>query len=646
MNALAQSVGLLGTIAIALLISGLRPAYLIPAYGVLALAAILSWSPKRHAGLSVRVVPCLISTAVFFGYVLIRTVFSPVEYIARPDLFMVLGGLIIYLLTALCATSPTSRLVFTSVFLLLACAHVIVGAIQFTKGDNFMPFDFLPRNNYGPRASGFYGCPNHLAGFLQVAMLMALGLAFWSRWRLSGKILAGYVAAVCGAGILMSASRGGFVSALAGLFAFAVISLLLARQWMRRDLWSLLVTALVFVVIGAGYVVVSALQGSDLLSSRVEAVGGDAPLRVGMWKAAIKQFFVNPLFGTGSGTYLYYGRLFRDAGMQQDPIYPHNDYLQLLGEFGLTAIAGFAFFLAVHLRSGWKFIADVIAGRTEDADREAPGFHGNNSLALTVGALCSVAAYMVHSIVDFNLHIPSNTLVMAFIFGSLANPFSVLLSDTKSGGDRARKFLRYAPLALPALGLWLALAALPKWPAEQCADKSKVLLSDTQSLLQPDVARRAADFARQGIGRDPKNIELYFCLAYAAVALAEMAEDPAAQEEAYRQAIDAYERGLQIAPQDVNLVVELADVFDALKQFDRSGPLLRRALELDPVSWKVQLAYGAHLHLLGKLDEAEVHYNRAILLGNALSAFNSLARLQADRKAASAPVIEAAPTAR
>ena len=449
MHLIVQALTLLATVAAALLIPGLRPVWLIPVYGVLALAALLSWSPKRHAEISVRVVPCLIATAVFFGYILCRAVFSPVEYTARADLFMVLGGLIVYLVTALSATSPTSRLVFTSVFLLLACAQVFVGAVQFTKGNNFMPFDFLPRGEYEARASGFYGCPNHLAGFLEVTLLMSVSIACWSRWRLVGKLLAGYVAITSAAGLLMSGSRGGYASAAVGLLVFAIISLRLARQWLRRDIWLLLVTTLVFASIGLGFVAYSAVHGSDLLASRVKDAGTDAPLRFALWRAAIKQFWVSPVFGTGSGTYLYFGRQFREAIVQQDPIYAHSDYLQLLAEFGLVAIAGLAVFLFVHLRSGWKFIADVIAGRTEDADREAPGFHGNNSLALTVGALCSIVACMVHSIGDFNLHIPANTLVMAFLFGSLANPFSGLRPDPKVGSERTQKILRAAPFVLP-----------------------------------------------------------------------------------------------------------------------------------------------------------------------------------------------------
>ena len=634
MNVLSQSLALLGTIALALLSSRLRPVYLIPAYGLLALAALLSWSPRRHAGVSIRVVPALISTTVFFGYILCRTVLSPVESLARPDLFMVLACLIVYFLTAICATSPTPRLVFTSALFLLACAQVIVGAIQFTKGDNFMPFSFLPRTDYGNRASGFYGIPNHLAGFLEIALLMSLSIAVWSRWRLLGKILAGYVALMCVAGLLMSGSRGGYASATAGLFLFAVLSLRLARQWLRRDVWLLLVTVLVFASIGAGFAAYFTLHTSDFIASRVNNAGVEAGQRLGLWRAAIKQFCVSPIFGTGSGTYLYFGRLFREPGVQQDTTYTHGDWLQLLGEFGLAAIAGLAFFLAVHLRSGWKFIADVIAGRTEEAEREGPGFYGDNSLALVVGALCSVVALMLHSIGDFNLHIPPNTLVMAFLFGTLANSFSALGPDAKAGGGKARKFLRSISFALPALGLWLVCAALPKWPAENFANQSKILLSDWRSLEEPEIANRAAECARQGLLRDPKNVELHLCLTDSTAALAEMTEEPAARETCYRQAIEASRRGLQITPREVRFVLTMAHAHDALGQFDQSGPLFRRALELDPNSGVVLMDFGAHLHLLKKYDEAEVWYRKAWECGYGTNADLNIQRLNEDRKAA------------
>ena len=61
LNVIVQILTLLGIIAMAMFSPGLRPVWLIPAYGILALAAVLSWSPKRHADLSIRAVPCLVA---------------------------------------------------------------------------------------------------------------------------------------------------------------------------------------------------------------------------------------------------------------------------------------------------------------------------------------------------------------------------------------------------------------------------------------------------------------------------------------------------------------------------------------------------------------------------------------------------------
>ena len=635
MNVVVQILVIIGVVASSLLISGLRPVCLIPIYGILGLAALLGWSPKRHFGLSPRVIPCLVSAGVFFGYVLLRIVFSPVDYVARPDLFMVLGALIVYLVTALCGTSPVSRVVFTCVFLVLACAHLVVGAIQFSKGNNFMPFDFLPRSDYENRASGFYGCPNHLAGFLEITLFMALSLTFWSRWRMLGKIAAGYVAIVCAVGLVLTGSRGGYLSAATGFCVFVVISLVLARKWMWREIWLFLITFLVFAMIGVGYLAYAGVHSSEYLSHRVHAVGTDSTLRFNLWKAALQQFQLNPVFGTGSGTYLYYGRFFREPSVERDPTYAHSDFLQLLAEFGLVALIGLGAFLFYHIRNGTTFLADVVARRTVEGERDAPGFfHGDNSLALTTGSLCGIAALLTHSVFDFNLHIPANTFVLAFLFGMLANPFSVLVPGAKKDAGRARTFLRRVPLALPFLGVWLAAAALPKWRAEWFAGKSKTLLSDGSLLLQTDSARNAAESAQQALDRDPKNTEMYLALGDSFSTLAEIEDDPAKQEEFFHKAIDAYQRGLPVAPQDVHLVSAIANSYDDLKQYDKAEPFHQRALILDKNSYDVRWSYGHHLYLQGKLDEAEAIF---ILLNNHLGAYHSLDRIKQDRAAKPPP---------
>ena len=85
----------------------------------------------------------------------------------------------------------------------------------------------------------------------------------------------------------------------------------------------------------------------------------------------------------------------------------HNDYLHLLCEYGVIGGALFCFFLATHVRAGWNTFSRygprrVAAGTAPLSDR----------LALTIGSLSVVAAYAVHSAVDFNLHLPANALLL------------------------------------------------------------------------------------------------------------------------------------------------------------------------------------------------------------------------------------------
>src|SRR2546428_12884607 len=130
-------------------------------------------------------------------------------------------------------------------------------------------------------------------------------------------------------------------------------------------------------------------------------------MRVDFWKAAIQQWKLQPVLGTGSGTYLFYGRQFRTDRVQPDPVYVHNDYLQLLAEYGTVGAALFVLFLTAHLRSGWKNLERLGFKRAPVSSRLL-----SNGMALQLGAIAAVSAYIVHSFLDFNLHIPANVLLL------------------------------------------------------------------------------------------------------------------------------------------------------------------------------------------------------------------------------------------
>src|SRR5204862_6208669 len=125
--------------------------------------------------------------------------------------------------------SVQGRMAFWAGLLVTCLSHVAVVAIQVLFVNNFMPIPFLQRFDYGARASGFYVCPNHLAGLLEVVGILGLSITCWSRWPVWSKLLVGYATLVCYAGIVLTGSRGGLISVVASLLVFALLSVLILR---------------------------------------------------------------------------------------------------------------------------------------------------------------------------------------------------------------------------------------------------------------------------------------------------------------------------------------------------------------------------------------------------------------------------------
>jgi hypothetical protein len=450
--------------------------------------------------------------------------------------------------------------------------------VQFRGGQNFMPISFLQRSDYESRASGFFICPNHLAGFLEVAGILGLSVICWSRWPTWSKLLIGYATGICYFGLALTGSRGGYLSAAASLIVFGVLSLITLRQATRRLFWTVggmgLIAALVI-----GAMAMFTFAKSDLLASRAQNIVDKGNMRIDMWQAAVEQWKLQPFLGTGSGTYLYYGRQFRTERVQNDPVWVHNDYLQLLAEYGVVGTSLFAIFLGMHLGNGWKNF------RRLGPERVAGSSHVlSDNFALNLGAICAVSAYIVHSFVDFNLHIPANVLLLAFVFGLLAN--AGMQRPTESSAP-ASPVLTWR-LALPVIGLIVLIQCVRLLPAEYFAEHARTAIRDEQADF-------AAQFAERGLKTEHRNPYLYQYLGAAHLQRSDFVQDPHARATLYNGALDAFAEAHALAPRDEEFVLALASIYDSLDQFTQSESLYQEALRLDPRSIYTKQAYDVHV---------------------------------------------------
>src|SRR5205814_7423505 len=104
-------------------------------------------------------------------------------------------------------------------------------------------------------------------------------------------------------------------SASVSLFVLAILSLIALRKSTVGIFWRVagaggLFAFLLLVAVFFGF------KQSEYLSGRAQNVVDLQNVRLDLWQAAIAEWKLQPAIGTGSGTFLYYGRHFRTPRVQ------------------------------------------------------------------------------------------------------------------------------------------------------------------------------------------------------------------------------------------------------------------------------------------------------------------------------------------
>ncbi len=570
--------------------------YALPGYMVLGVAAVLAVFAIRRNTL--RAGNGVIFSALSLGaYVMARALLSPVAYQAQMDLFMVAAALAVYLLTAQYLTHPRLRSALVGVLLLLLAVQAGIAIFQFKGGDNFMLIPSLARPNYGWRASGFYGCPNHLAGFVEITILFGLSMVVWSRWPAWLKLLTLWVCLIGVAVQLMSGSRGGYLSLSAGLAVLSIASLGVVRKVSPHRFWlSLMAVFLSGGLLTGGVLYFS--SHSQLLSHRIGSVADTQNMRLKLWKGAWEQAQLSPAVGTGAGTYLFYGRRFRPSDLRNDPIYVHNDYLHLLAEYGAIGAIMLVLFVLVHLGRGLSQIRWMALERLAHAGRSQ-----STALALTLGALAAVAALLVHSVLDFNFHIPANTLIMAFAFGLLAHAGVRTEQDRKERGS-ARLLALFSKILVPVLGVALLAMGVPRLRAERLTEKARRALNSEQFTL-------AMGYALEALSYRTDNPNPYYYLGWAQFQISRRQQSKFLRKIIARNAAETLGRGVELMPQDTRLLVAYAHVLRRSGQYEKAERWYREALKWDPNSASIHARYGMMLLEMGRAEPARAEFGKA-----------------------------------
>jgi O-antigen ligase len=265
-------------------------------------------------------------------------------------------------------------------------------------------YQFLAGNS--PHAYGTYTNYDHFAGLLEMTLPFAvlLGVALFGRSLLPVIVACGAwaAAALLLLAIACSLSRAGFIIALCTLFLVTALSIgfHLSSRASRR---------MAVLAAAAAILVLTAALPSEQLIGRLALSGTDGSseknsidTRVQLSRQTLPLIAQFPIFGCGLGAYESNFLQYQSVGAAYRIQFAHNDYLQALAELGF---AGFAIILAII----YGVMSQIFKGISRLMEGE------RRLLVIACGG--AMVAILLHSLVDFNLHVPANAMTLAWIAG-------------------------------------------------------------------------------------------------------------------------------------------------------------------------------------------------------------------------------------
>ena len=310
-------------------------------------------------------------------------------FLTRTELLRLAAYFIIFFLSSQAFRERADLVKLAWFLIFLGFSVALLGIIQhFTSHDTIYWVRHLSQSVdvFGPFVNR-----NHFAGFVELVVPVGLALLVFRGVRRDLFVMVGLLTVIPVGALILCGSRGGIVC-----FAFEVgVLALLART--RKGLAGATIVAVAFVGL-ASLAFIAWLGAGKAIERFSKTRVGDVSLerRASMSRGAEHIFFDHPVKGVGLGTIVTvfpgYDRGY--DGLVVDHV--HNDYIEALAETGLLGgLCGIAFLWLLFRGAQRSFLAE----------------QGHFSLALHAGAIAAVCGILLHSFVDFNLHIPSNALL-------------------------------------------------------------------------------------------------------------------------------------------------------------------------------------------------------------------------------------------
>jgi O-antigen ligase len=522
---------------------------------------------------------CLVATVLFAAYIALRAYLSPIPYSNRSDLCLLLVCVLVYILFSTFATSLKARTFVVWLLMVIALGNLVVALYQFTQDSSFhiRPGESRDNTRQGYMSSGFYFTHDHMAGFLEIAALFSLSMGFMSETGSKMRVVYLFSGLLSLGGVAISMSRGGYLSTGAGLLMLGVMAYRQAKEGgeSRAGIRRLLLVVMILLIGGFAVAGGVSIVKRFSHSSTTKVLDFERDVRLTNWKLAIDQWRLEPVMGTGSRTYDNYSvklwpkEIPRNSG---HPVFTHNDYLQLLAEYGAVGFAlGLVFFVVHFVRGIWAV-----------PKRRVPGFF-NTLSALRAGALASLVAYSVHSMFDFNLHFVANAIPLAFA--------CAVLSGSLNGRNPSQAREKISVNSLKFVGLVVGIWFLTSGYSIARAEYHRVRM---EHFIDEGEHMKAIYHGGISTELDKKNYLSYRFLGFSFLREAEEYDARVLRDSFLRKAQDAFEACVKVNSWDIISYRQIGRCHSKLGEYEAASIAFEKAIELGPLEFEAHLQSAYH----------------------------------------------------
>lgn len=514
------------------------------------------------------------------GWMLWRCWGSPVREYGRSDALLVTAALISCAWAwTMPARGPALRFMLGTLAL-LGFANLGLCLIQLGDPAFAWPYGSRPAE----RPSGLFGHYNHLADFSLVSALLLAARAILTRDSLFERIFQASGAVAAAACVVLSNSRGGAISLVAGMAMLSLCFGIVAWRNKKRSLAMIAIVVPVLLGLLFPLVLNKVFQRRGMKTGEFTGIVDDR-LRLTMAGYAVKISTSQPWTGSGSRSFGWKKNAVADP-MGEKHLYRfnddfvHNELLQAAVDYGW---GGAILIVGAVLTTGLIGVAGL-AGRDEPDPLQKAVFD-----ALVCGGLAAMTGTLIHSNFSFVSHTLPGAMYLGLAFG-------FVLPKREAAEEFLPPPLRLAPgILLFPLAILLGLAG---WQGSR-AYRILWPVSFGHEFFARTAPPLAVDHVQRAMDLWPGS-ELAGEAAHSCRAAAADKSLPASEQQAWlTQAVDYYAAAATLNPYDPEWPVNRANVLSSLDRDDEAEHDFERAIELQggtERNFQARYYFAAHLY--------------------------------------------------